>query len=102
MNFRFTVRLRTDHPQAHNEWWHDGGAVPEAVLVLLLELESTLETLGLRVSRVPRVEAEDEAMHLEPWAARKRKAILQARFASAVEIAKCHARMISRPQHITD
>ena len=78
--------LRTDH--LHSDWWHhDGGAVPEAVLVLLLELESTLETLGLRVSRVPRVEAEDEAMHLEPWAARKRKATWQARFALAVRVA---------------
>jgi hypothetical protein len=51
-----------------------------------------------------RVEEEDEAMRIGPcqWAARKRKAILQARFASAVEIAKCNARMISRPQHTAD
>ncbi len=51
-----------------------------------------------------RVEEEDatgsEAMRIGPWAARKRKAIWQARF--AVEIAKSDARMISRSQHITD
>ena len=47
-----------------------------------------------------RVAAEDEAMHIGPWVARKRKAFWQARF--AVAVANCNARMISRSQHITD
>ena len=47
-----------------------------------------------------RVEAEDEAMNIGPWVARKRKAFWQARF--AVAIANCNARMITRSQHITD
>jgi hypothetical protein len=46
------------------------------------------------------VAAEDEAIKIGPWVARKRKAIWQARF--AVAIANCNARMISRSQHITD
>ncbi len=64
--------LRADH--LYNEWWHaNGGAVPEALL------ESTWS----------RVEAEDEAMHIGKWAARKRKATWQARFAVAI-IARCN------------
>jgi hypothetical protein len=38
-----------------------------------------------------RVAAEDEAMNVGPWAARKRKATWQARFAVAIMIAKCNA-----------
>ena len=45
---------------------------------------------------------EDEAMKIGPWVARKRKAFWEARFASAVAVANCNARMISRSQHITD
>ena len=49
-----------------------------------------------------RVAEEDEAMHRDigPWAAKKRRAFWQARF--AVAVANCNARMISRAQHITD
>ena len=63
-----------------------------------------------RFSKIPtywnphwiRVAAEDEAMHIGPWAAKKRKALWQARFAVTVAVANCNARMISRSQHITD
>ena len=47
-----------------------------------------------------RVAEENAEMHIGPWAARKRKAFWQARF--AVAVANCNARMISRSQHITD
>ena len=53
-----------------------------------------------------RVAEEDAEMHIGEWAARflgsKRKAFWQARFAVAVTVANCNARMISRSQHITD
>ena len=49
-----------------------------------------------RHSHWSRVEAEDAAMHIGPWVARKRKAIWQARFAATVAVANCNARMISR------
>ena len=39
-----------------------------------------------------RVAAEDEAMHIGPWVARKRKAFWQARFAVRVAVANCNAR----------
>ena len=39
------------------------------------------------------VAAEDEAMHIGPWVAKKRKAFWQARF--AVAVANCNARMIT-------
>ena len=47
-----------------------------------------------------RVAEENAEMHIGEWAARKRKAFWQARF--AVAVANCNARMISRSQHITD
>ncbi len=46
------------------------------------------------------VAAEDEAMNIGAWVARKMKPTWQARFEGA--IAKWNARMISRSQHITD
>ena len=46
-----------------------------------------------------RVAAEDEAMNIGAWVARKRKATWQARF--AVEIAKCDARIILHGQSPT-
>jgi hypothetical protein len=49
-----------------------------------------------------RVTAEDGAMRIGPWVARKRKALWQARFTVAIANCNDSDRMIRRSQHITD